>query len=196
MSSSTVASIQPAKTRVQLCVKPLKEAYDTWLSYIQTITTTKKRDEEEKIFESVLEGEQGLFRILHEGQEAIITLTRHKNESEQKLEKLLKGVKKEQKEITFPPNQTVQRPQLPLPTFNGDPRQWRQFWSSFDAAVHSQAIPDIQKLNYLYSSLRGKALQAVSGYEIAPENYSIIRRLLKNKYGDPSIISSRLYKEL
>uniref|UniRef100_A0A8R1XLJ4 Uncharacterized protein n=1 Tax=Onchocerca volvulus TaxID=6282 RepID=A0A8R1XLJ4_ONCVO len=110
MSSSIVASIQPAKTRlvlllneittlvfespdpdkidrVQLCVKSLKEAYDTWLAYIQTITTTKKRDEEEKIFESVLEGEQGLFRIVHEGQEAIITLTRHKNESEQKLEK-------------------------------------------------------------------------------------------------------------
>uniref|UniRef100_A0A1I7W2K6 DUF1758 domain-containing protein n=1 Tax=Loa loa TaxID=7209 RepID=A0A1I7W2K6_LOALO len=71
-----------------------------------------------------------------------------------------------------------------------------QFWSSFDAAVHSQTIPDIQKLNYFYSCLKEEALQAVSGYEIAPENYGIIRQLLKNKYGDPSTIASTLYREL
>uniref|UniRef100_A0A1I7V7Y4 Cytoplasmic protein n=1 Tax=Loa loa TaxID=7209 RepID=A0A1I7V7Y4_LOALO len=148
-----------------------------WLSYIQTITT-KKRDEE-KVFESVLEGEQGLFRVIHEGQEAIITLTRHKNETEQKLEGILKVVRKEREIIIPSPNHTVQLPQPSLPTFNGDPRQWRQFWSSSDAAVHSQTVPDIQMLNYLYSYLR-EALQAVSGYEIAPENYDIIRQLETN----------------
>uniref|UniRef100_A0A1I7VHU7 Uncharacterized protein n=1 Tax=Loa loa TaxID=7209 RepID=A0A1I7VHU7_LOALO len=52
------------------------------------------------------------------------------------------------------------------------------------------------KLNYLFSCLKGEALQAVSGYEIAPENYGIIRQLLKNKYGDPSTIASILYREL
>uniref|UniRef100_A0A1I7VIS7 Reverse transcriptase domain-containing protein n=1 Tax=Loa loa TaxID=7209 RepID=A0A1I7VIS7_LOALO len=139
--------------------------------------------------------EQGLFRVIHEGQEAILTLTRHKNEIEQKLEGILKVVRKQQEIIIPSPNHTVQLPQLSLPTFNGDPRQWRQFWSSFDAAVHSQTIPDIQKLNYLYSCLKGEALQAVSGYEIAPENYGIIRQLLKNKYGDPSTIASILYRE-
>uniref|UniRef100_A0A1I7VZS6 DUF1758 domain-containing protein n=1 Tax=Loa loa TaxID=7209 RepID=A0A1I7VZS6_LOALO len=184
MTSSIIASIEPAKT----------EAYEMWLSYIQTITTKKR--EEEKVFESILEGEQGLFRVIHEGQEAIITLTRRKNEIEQKLEGILKVVKKEQEIIIPSPNHTVQLPQLSLPTFNGDPRQWRQFWSSFDAAVHSQTIPDIQKLNYLFSCLKGEALQAVSGYEIAPENYGIIRQLLKNKYGDPSTIASILYREL
>uniref|UniRef100_A0A1I7VAL5 Integrase_H2C2 domain-containing protein n=1 Tax=Loa loa TaxID=7209 RepID=A0A1I7VAL5_LOALO len=181
--------------RVQLYIKSLKEVYEMWLSHIQTITT-KKRNEEEKVFESVLEGEQGLFRVMHEGQEAIITLTRHKNETEQKLEGILKIVRKEHEIIIPSPNHIVQLLQLSLPTFNGDPRQWRQFWSSFDAAVHSQTIPDIQKLNYLYSCLRGEALQAVSGYEIAPENYGIIRQLLKNKYGDPPTIASILYREL
>ncbi|EJD73270.1 hypothetical protein LOAG_19315, partial [Loa loa] len=74
--------------KIQLCIKSLKEAYEMWLSYIQTITTKKR--EEEKVFESILEGGQGLFRVIHEGQEAIITLTRHKNETEQKLEGILK----------------------------------------------------------------------------------------------------------
>uniref|UniRef100_A0AAF5Q6I1 DUF1758 domain-containing protein n=1 Tax=Wuchereria bancrofti TaxID=6293 RepID=A0AAF5Q6I1_WUCBA len=64
--------------------------------------------------------------------------------------------------------------------FNGDPKQWRQFWSSFDAAVRSQTIPDIQKLNYLYSCLTGNGLQVVSGYD----------------YGKSSTITTILYKEL
>ncbi|VBB26754.1 unnamed protein product [Acanthocheilonema viteae] len=33
--------------------------------------------------------------------------------------------------------------QLPLPTFFGNPKLWRGFQSSFDAAVHLQNIPDI-----------------------------------------------------
>ncbi|VDP14920.1 unnamed protein product [Onchocerca flexuosa] len=92
-----------------------------WLAYVQTITNTKKRDEEEKIFESVLEGEQGLFQTIHEGQEAIITLTKHKTETEQKLERLFKGLRKEQERPTILPSQTVHLPQLSLPIFNGDP---------------------------------------------------------------------------
>ncbi|MCP9265912.1 Zinc knuckle family protein [Dirofilaria immitis] len=36
-----------------------------------------------------------------------------------------------------------------------DPKLWREFWSSFDAAVHFQRMPDIQKLSYLISHLKG-----------------------------------------
>uniref|UniRef100_A0A1I7VYV3 Uncharacterized protein n=1 Tax=Loa loa TaxID=7209 RepID=A0A1I7VYV3_LOALO len=133
----------------------------------------EKKGREEKAYECVTEGEHGLFRIMHEGKEALITLTRYKDDAEQKLEQLFKGKSKEQERSIPPPNLTVNLPQLSLPTFNGEPRQWRQFWSSFNAAVHSQTIPEIQKLNYLFSCLRGNASQVVSGYEIAPENYEL-----------------------
>ncbi|MCP9260715.1 putative Reverse transcriptase [Dirofilaria immitis] len=155
----------------------------------------KKRNEEEKAYESITEGEHGLFQIIHEGKEALLTLSKYKREAEQKSELLFKEMGKVQEKLT-PSNSTVNLPQLSLPMFTGDPRQWRQFWSSFNADVHSQAIPEIQKLNYLYSCLRGNALEAVSGYDIAPENYEIIRRLLKEKYGDPSTATAILYKEL
>ncbi|VDK79292.1 unnamed protein product, partial [Onchocerca ochengi] len=89
----------------------------------------------------------------------------------------------------------VNLPQLSLPTFSGDTRQWRQFWSSFNAAIHSQAIPEIQKLNYLYLYLKGNTLQIVRGYDIAPENYEVIRQLLKDKYGESSTITKLLYNE-
>ncbi|VIP00225.1 Uncharacterized protein BM_BM17169 [Brugia malayi] len=41
-----------------------------------------------------------------------------------------------------------------------------------------------------------KALQAISGYDIAPENYEVIRKLLNEKYGDYSIVTTLLYNEL
>ncbi|VDN02571.1 unnamed protein product, partial [Onchocerca ochengi] len=110
-------------------------------------------------------------RIIQNGKEAVITLKMHKNEIDRKLSRL----SQESRSATEPSNSPniqhmINFPQLPLPTFNGDSRQWRQFWSSFSAVVHSQTIPEIQKLNYLLSFHRRKALQVVSGYEIAPEN--------------------------
>uniref|UniRef100_A0AAF5PKS5 DUF1758 domain-containing protein n=1 Tax=Wuchereria bancrofti TaxID=6293 RepID=A0AAF5PKS5_WUCBA len=113
--------------------------------------------------------------------------------AKERLVSLLKEVN--QLEIKFPdPNMTIEEKE----DFYVIRKrvQWRQFWSSFNAAVHTQAIPEIQKLNYLYSCLKGKALQAISGYDIAPENYEVIRRLLNEKYGDHSIVTTLLYNEL
>ncbi|KAK6114160.1 hypothetical protein QQG55_54775 [Brugia pahangi] len=91
---------------------------------------------------------------------------------------------------------TVNLPQLPLPTFGGNPRRWREFWNSFDTAIHQQAIPDIHKLNYLISCLKGDAFQAIRGYDITPENYSIVRNVLVEKFGQPYAIKRALFSEL
>ncbi|VBB35513.1 unnamed protein product, partial [Acanthocheilonema viteae] len=97
---------------------------------------------------------------------------------------------------TVSPLPTVNLPQLPLATFDGDLKGWRQFWSNFEVAVHNQNIPDIQKLNYLISSLKGNALLAVEGFDIVPENYSVVRSLLLEKYGNSHIIKKAFYYEL
>uniref|UniRef100_A0A1I7W050 DUF1758 domain-containing protein n=1 Tax=Loa loa TaxID=7209 RepID=A0A1I7W050_LOALO len=68
--------------------------------------------------------------------------------------------------------------------------------SSFNAAVHLQTIPEIQKLNYLISCLKGSALQAVRGFDIAPENYEVVRKLLTEKYGDSSMTTKLLCNAL
>ncbi|VDM91980.1 unnamed protein product [Litomosoides sigmodontis] len=57
--------------------------------------------------------------------------------------------------------------------------------SSFDAAVHQQTIPEMQKLICLIASLEGDALLAVRGYGTAPED---IRRLRTEKYGQANTI--------
>uniref|UniRef100_A0A1I7VF35 Calponin-homology (CH) domain-containing protein n=1 Tax=Loa loa TaxID=7209 RepID=A0A1I7VF35_LOALO len=79
---------------------------------------------------------------------------------------------------------TVNLPQLPLPTFNGDPKIWREeFWGSFNAAVHLRKIPDVQKLNYLISCLKENALQAVKGYDIAQKSTTLSGALVE-KFGN------------
>ncbi|VDP17979.1 unnamed protein product [Onchocerca flexuosa] len=91
---------------------------------------------------------------------------------------------------------TVNLPQLPLLTFSGNSNQWRGFWSSFEAAIHLQNIPNIKKLNYLIACLKGDALQAVREYDITPENYEVIRKVLTEKFGQSHTIKRSLHNEL
>uniref|UniRef100_A0AAF5PJA6 DUF1758 domain-containing protein n=1 Tax=Wuchereria bancrofti TaxID=6293 RepID=A0AAF5PJA6_WUCBA len=68
-------------------------------------------------------------------------------------------------------------------------------FGSFNAAIHLQEIPNIQKLTYLISCLKGEALEAIRGFDIAPENYDLIRQVLIDKYGNPITIKKSLYNE-
>uniref|UniRef100_A0A8R1TNL2 Uncharacterized protein n=1 Tax=Onchocerca volvulus TaxID=6282 RepID=A0A8R1TNL2_ONCVO len=185
--------------RFQLCIQTLESANEKWFNYIQKSTAAKKTKDEEEKYEEIIKGDNELFRILHEGKKAIISLTMYKNQANHELNITIRLSQElfQPKELPrLMSHPAVNLPQLSLPTFRGDPRQWRQFWSSFNAAVHSQAIPEIQKLNYLYSCFKGNTLQVVRGYDIAPENYEIIRQLLKNKYGESSTITKLLYNEI
>ena len=47
---------------------------------------------------------------------------------------------------------TMKLPKQELPVFNGDPTTWNAFYELFNASVHSQPIPDIQKMGYLRTS--------------------------------------------
>lgn len=73
------------------------------------------------------------------------------------------------------PYLNINLPQLSLSTFNSDPWHLQKFWSSFNAAVHSKIISEIQKLNYLISCLKGTALQTERSYGLAPKNYELVR---------------------
>uniref|UniRef100_A0AAF5PKV6 Uncharacterized protein n=1 Tax=Wuchereria bancrofti TaxID=6293 RepID=A0AAF5PKV6_WUCBA len=109
--------------RIQLCITTLESANDKWLNYLQQITAAKRKDEEEK-YEAITKGDQGTCRVLHEGKEAMITLSMHKDETNQRLKQLLQNFNKEKKKLNVSSNHTVNLPQLSLPTFS-DPKQWR-----------------------------------------------------------------------
>lgn len=80
---------------------------------------------------------------------------------------------------------SVNLPKLNLPSFNGEPLDWRPFWSQFKAAVHDSSLHDVQKLTHLLSCLRGPALEAVKGLQVTASNYDAVIDLLRKRYGDP-----------
>uniref|UniRef100_A0A1I7VV19 DUF1758 domain-containing protein n=1 Tax=Loa loa TaxID=7209 RepID=A0A1I7VV19_LOALO len=177
--------------RLERYVGTLEKINDKWLEHIQLAPKSQKKEEEEK-YEEMANDDRGILNLINIGTDIIITLSMYKDDAELALKRLIQN--KESRLTECRP--VVNLSQLSLPTFSGDPKTWREFWSGFEASVHSQNIPDIQKLNYLISCLKGSALQLVRGYDRVPENYKIIRELLEEKFGRVSTIRNLLYKEL
>ena len=79
----------------------------------------------------------------------------------------------------------VKLPKLSLPTFDGKVEKWLLFWESFDACVHRSDLPDVQKLSYLRSLLKGEAAKSVEGLALTAANYSDAVDILTKRYGRP-----------
>lgn len=79
-------------------------------------------------------------------------------------------------------------PKLVLPTFSGDPFEWRPFLDQFNASVHCRQIPKIQKFTYLWSALRDEARDVIKGLSKTDANYDEALTILKNRFGDPSFL--------
>lgn len=85
-------------------------------------------------------------------------------------------------------------PKLTLPKFDGDFMKWRPFFDQFKASVHDRDIPTVHKLTYLLGSLTNEAKSSVMGLSCTAENYSVVLGLLKERFGDPSLLI-RLYAD-
>uniref|UniRef100_A0AAF5Q7Q7 Reverse transcriptase domain-containing protein n=1 Tax=Wuchereria bancrofti TaxID=6293 RepID=A0AAF5Q7Q7_WUCBA len=166
--------------RLEKYVGTLEKINDKWLEHIQLAPMSQKKKEEK--YEQMANDDRGILNLINIGTDTIITLSMYKDDTELALKRLAQNKEPSLTEC----RPVVNLPQLSLPTFSGDPKTWREFWSSFEASVHSQNIPDIQKLNYLVSCLRGNALQL----------YRIVRELLVEKFGRVSTIRKLLYNEL
>uniref|UniRef100_A0A1I7V6B5 Uncharacterized protein n=1 Tax=Loa loa TaxID=7209 RepID=A0A1I7V6B5_LOALO len=169
-------TIEEKIRRLKVYVGILGSINEKWLKYIQKQKNAQKRKEEDR-YADMVDDNKGLLNLINDDQEAIISLEVYKDEFElvpQRLQQSKINIEPSQlKEPSQMFQQTVNLTQLPLLTFSGDQKLWREFCSSFDAAVHLQKIPDIQKLNYLILCLKENALQAVKGYDIAPETTTL-----------------------
>uniref|UniRef100_A0A915CEI0 Uncharacterized protein n=1 Tax=Parascaris univalens TaxID=6257 RepID=A0A915CEI0_PARUN len=74
--------------------------------------------------------------------------------------------------------------------------QWPQFWAAFVHVVDSQPLAEIEKLSYLLSFPEGKALEAVGGFTVAPENYEAVTTTLQQRFGRSELLLKSLYAEL
>uniref|UniRef100_A0A915B3D0 Uncharacterized protein n=1 Tax=Parascaris univalens TaxID=6257 RepID=A0A915B3D0_PARUN len=90
----------------------------------------------------------------------------------------------------------VQLPRLQTAKFDGQHHKWPQFWATFLHVVDSQPLAEIEKLSYLLSFLEGKALEAVGGFTVAPENYEAVKTTLQQRFGRSELLLKSLYAEL
>ena len=63
-------------------------------------------------------------------------------------------------------------------------------------SIHTQPIPAVQKMTYLFTSLKDKALNSVEGYAITSENYPNVIDVRKNCYGNTKALTETLEAEL
>jgi len=73
---------------------------------------------------------------------------------------------------------------------------WTSYWQSFTVAVHNQPIPNVQKMTYLLSSLKGEPLRDIQGLGVTNENYPVAIRLLVEKYGDDGELEDKIHMEM
>lgn len=79
--------------------------------------------------------------------------------------------------------QVVQLPKIKIPEFDGEQRDWRAFKDLFDKIVHTNAsINESIKMQYLKSSLSGKAAKMVEHLPPTAASYKTCYELLNNQY--------------
>jgi len=86
----------------------------------------------------------------------------------------------------------VKLPVVKLPTFEGHTEEWKRFSETFQSMIHSnESIPNIQKFQYLVTSVRDDAAKIIESIELTDQNYIIAWELLKRRFDDPRAIKKK-----
>ena len=93
---------------------------------------------------------------------------------------------------TIPQVPQVKLPKLSIKKFNGDITKWVTFWDSYNSSIHSNpTLSDVDKFNYLVSSVESSAAEAIAGLTITAANYEEAIATLKKRFGNAQLIISR-----
>lgn len=86
-------------------------------------------------------------------------------------------------------NPSVKLPKLMIEKFNGDVSLWKEFWSQYETAIHSNyALGKREKFTYLKTYLTGPAAKAVAGLTLTDSNYDAAVNILQNRFGRNDLI--------
>lgn len=91
----------------------------------------------------------------------------------------------------------VKLPKVALPKFSGEALEWVSFWDRYVSSIHNQPnLSDVDKMIYLKSCLSGKALATIEGFSLTNNNYQTVIALLKDKFGNTTIIKKTIMDKL
>lgn len=87
------------------------------------------------------------------------------------------------------PMAQVKLPELTLPSFSGNLRDWQTFRDSFKNLVaDNRQLTEIDKFAYLRSCLSGAALQEIGSIDMTAANYSIAWQSLETRYENKKLL--------
>ncbi|XP_055603962.1 uncharacterized protein LOC129752198 [Uranotaenia lowii] len=88
-------------------------------------------------------------------------------------------------------------PELTLPTFSGEFSNWINFRDNFRSLIHDNALlNDMDKFNYLRTSLRDDALIQINQISVSSINYGLAWSILESKYENHKLIAQEHLKAL
>ncbi|XP_022163934.1 uncharacterized protein LOC111029283 [Myzus persicae] len=88
-------------------------------------------------------------------------------------------------------------PEIPLPTYDGDLRDWITFRDSFTTLLNKWPnLSDIDKMYYLVGSLKGDAAEAVRGIPLSGDNYRLVWSTLTDRFNRPRLVATSLVDNL
>lgn len=91
----------------------------------------------------------------------------------------------------------IKLPKLDFNKFTGNILEWKEFWDSFESAIHSNTkLRNVDKLNYLRSKLDGSAKAVISGLELTNENYQVALKLLEKRFGNKRKMINARYEAI
>ncbi|XP_018908857.2 uncharacterized protein [Bemisia tabaci] len=76
----------------------------------------------------------------------------------------------------------IRLPKLNLPKFKGEISTWQNFYNLFIVSIHESPLKDVEKFQYLLSTLDGEAKDLVKGLAITEANYTVAWELLCSRY--------------
>ena len=65
----------------------------------------------------------------------------------------------------------IKLPKITMPRFSGQRGQFNSYWQMYENTIEKSTISDVEKFNYLRSTLDGPALKSIQGLSITAENY-------------------------
>jgi len=89
-------------------------------------------------------------------------------------------------------------PKIELKTFNGDLREWLQFWSQFEKIDKDDSLHPSDKFQYLIQAMEigTEAREMVTTFPATGDNYPKAVQSLKDRYGNESLLLQVYMKEL
>ncbi|KAI5747345.1 hypothetical protein M8J77_013703 [Diaphorina citri] len=88
-------------------------------------------------------------------------------------------------------------PKIDLVKFSGKIEEYQGFWDNFQSLIDSRPdLDDNVKFHYLKNQLTGDAASLIAGIRITNENYSVAVQILKDEYGSPRLVNTKLFSEI